>query len=79
MSVLVAVCDNDSLVGANVYHCSKEVCAVCPMMGAVRSKAASSTPRPEHYFVEILSKKTARKRFYRFLWSDINTFILSQQ
>ena len=46
MSVLVAVCDNDSIVDANVYHCSKEICAVCPTMGAVRSEAASSTPLP---------------------------------
>ena len=60
MLVLVAVCDNDSIVDANVYNCSQKVCAVCRTMGSVRSEAASSTPHPEHHFVEIFSKKTAR-------------------
>ena len=60
MSIMVAVCDNDSIVDANVYHCSQAVCAVCQTTGSVRSETASSSPRPVHYFVEILSKKTAR-------------------
>ena len=60
MSVLVAVCDNDSIEVANVYNCSQKVCAVFPTMGSVRSETASSNPRPVHYFLEILSKKTAR-------------------
>ena len=60
MSVMVAVYDIDSIVDANVYHCSQEVCAVCPTTGSVRNETASSNTRPVHYFVEILAKKTAR-------------------